>query len=56
MAGRVSPLSSPFLKRAELARSIAMSTRFIDVLVPVALDQTYSYRVPAGWSSRPATW
>ena len=25
-----------------------MATRFIDVLVPVALDQTYSYRVPAG--------
>ncbi len=25
-----------------------MSTRVIDVLVPVALDQTYSYRVPAG--------
>ena len=25
-----------------------MATRFVDVLVPVALDQTYSYRVPAG--------
>ena len=47
MAARVAPFSSPFLKRAELARSIAMSTPLIDVLVPVALDQTYSYRVPA---------
>ena len=25
-----------------------MATQFVDVLVPVALDQTYSYRVPAG--------
>jgi primosomal protein N' (replication factor Y) len=25
-----------------------MTARFVDVLVPVALDQTYSYRVPAG--------
>ena len=25
-----------------------MSTRVVDVLVPVALDQTYSYRVPDG--------
>ena len=25
-----------------------MATRIVDVLVPVALDQTYSYRVPAG--------
>src|SRR4051812_38007066 len=25
-----------------------MTTRIVDVLVPVALDQTYSYRVPAG--------
>ena len=24
------------------------STRIVDVLVPVALDQTYSYRVPRG--------
>ncbi|MGC1848791.1 MAG: hypothetical protein WA707_14650, partial [Pseudolabrys sp.] len=23
-------------------------SRIVDVLVPVALDQTYSYRVPAG--------
>ena len=26
----------------------ASSTRMVDVLVPVALDQTYSYRVPRG--------
>jgi len=30
-----------------------MSTRVIDVLVPVALDQTYSYRVPAGLDLSP---
>ena len=30
-----------------------MSARFIDVLVPVALDQTYSYRVPEGLSLAP---
>jgi primosomal protein N' (replication factor Y) len=30
-----------------------MATRFVDVLVPVALDQTYSYRVPAGLSLAP---
>src|SRR6476661_5069273 len=28
--------------------SSAASTRFVDVLVPVALNQTYSYRVPRG--------
>ena len=30
-----------------------MAPRFIDVLVPVALDQTYSYRVPEGLSLAP---
>jgi primosomal protein N' (replication factor Y) len=30
-----------------------MTTRFVDILVPVALDQTYSYRVPAGLSLAP---
>ena len=30
-----------------------MTTRFVDVLVPVALDQTYSYRVPAGLELEP---
>jgi primosomal protein N' (replication factor Y) len=30
-----------------------MSTRVVDILVPVALDQTYSYRVPAGLELAP---
>ncbi len=30
-----------------------MTTRVVDVLVPVALDQTYSYRVPAGLDLAP---
>jgi primosomal protein N' (replication factor Y) len=30
-----------------------MATRVVDVLVPVALDQTYSYRVPAGTELAP---
>ncbi len=30
-----------------------MSTRVVDVLVPVALDQAYSYRVPAGLEIAP---
>ncbi len=30
-----------------------MTARFVDVLVPVALDQTYSYRVPAGLELNP---
>jgi len=30
-----------------------MSTRVVDVLVPVALDQVYSYRVPAGLELAP---
>jgi len=30
-----------------------MSTRVVDVLVPVALDQTYSYRMPAGLDLAP---
>jgi primosomal protein N' (replication factor Y) len=30
-----------------------MSTRVVDVLVPVALDQTYSYRVPAKLELKP---
>ena len=30
-----------------------MAARFIDVLVPVALDQTYSYRVPDGLELAP---
>ncbi len=30
-----------------------MATRIVDVLVPVALDQTYSYRVPDGLELAP---
>ena len=30
-----------------------MTTRVVDILVPVALDQTYSYRVPAGLELAP---
>ena len=33
--------------------SSASSTRVVDVLVPVALDQTYSYRVPRGMELKP---
>ena len=45
-------LPSPFLKRQELARPCGMN-RVVDILVPVALDQTYSYRVPAGLELTP---
>src|SRR3981189_2268027 len=31
----------------------ASSTRVVDVLVPVALDQNYSYRVPRGMDLKP---
>ncbi len=31
----------------------ALSTRVVDVLVPVALDQTYSYRAPRGMELKP---
>ena len=30
-----------------------MAQRIVDVLVPVALDQAYSYRVPAGMELAP---
>src|SRR6202171_210100 len=33
--------------------SSASSTRVVDVLVPVALDQNYSYRVPRGMDLKP---
>src|ERR1700753_1407166 len=33
--------------------SAAPSTRVVDVLVPVALDQTYSYRAPRGMELKP---
>src|SRR3954469_8477670 len=48
MATKVAGDPSPFLKGAESARPNNMSMRVVDILVPVALDQTYSYRVPAG--------
>ena len=31
----------------------ANATRMVDVLVPVALDQTYSYKVPRGLKGPP---
>ena len=33
--------------------SSASSTRVVDVLVPVALNQNYSYRVPRGMTLKP---
>jgi primosomal protein N' (replication factor Y) (superfamily II helicase) len=48
----VALLPSPFLKRQESARPCGMN-RVVDILVPVALDQTYSYRVPAGLELTP---
>ena len=33
--------------------SSASSTRVVDVLVPVALNQAYSYRVPRGMELKP---
>jgi primosomal protein N' (replication factor Y) len=36
------------MDRATRTSSSAASTRVVDVLVPVALNQTYSYRVPRG--------
>src|SRR4029079_18254995 len=53
IAARGTLLSSPFLKAAESARPEPMTTRVVDILVPVALDQTYSYRVPAGLDLAP---
>src|SRR6478609_2580739 len=52
MERRVALLPSPFLKRPESARPCGMN-RVLDILVPVALDQTYSYRVPAGLELTP---
>lgn len=43
---------SPIVKQLPFAAGIVQTTpmaqKFVDVLVPVALDQTYSYRVPEG--------
>jgi primosomal protein N' (replication factor Y) len=46
-------LSSPFLKRPESGECLPMAQQIVDVLVPLALDQAYSYRVPAGLSLAP---
>src|SRR4029078_10676799 len=53
IAARVTLLSSPFLKAAESARPEPMTTRVVDILVPVALQQTYSYGFPAGLELAP---
>src|SRR5262245_33739462 len=42
----ISPASLPFLKHRESGRINGMAKRIVDVLVPVALDHAYSYRVP----------
>jgi primosomal protein N' len=47
MSGRIGDGPFPFLNRPESAHIRAMPRRVVDVLVPVALDQAYSYRVPA---------
>ena len=50
-------LPSPFLKRPESGECRRlMAMQIVDVVVPVALDQAYTYRVPAGIEPRPATW
>src|SRR3954470_24079986 len=38
---------------ARASTSSASSTRIVDVLVPVALNQAYSYRVPRGMELAP---
>src|ERR1041385_8114940 len=53
MAAKVASDPSLFLKGVESARPNNMSARFVDVLVPVALDQAYSYRVPVGLELKP---
>src|SRR5665213_1296186 len=53
MTARVASLPSPFLKPPESARPTIMTARIVDVLVPVALDQTYSYRLPEGLALAP---
>ena len=44
----IAPASLAFLNRDGIAQNSRMARRVVDVLVPVALDQAYSYRVPAG--------
>jgi len=43
----------PAMDRSSRTDVPAATTRFVDVLVPVALDQTYSYRVPRGMELGP---
>src|SRR5262249_46880551 len=43
----------PFIKHENQAGIRCMARRVVDVLVPVALDQTYSYRVPEGLELAP---
>src|SRR6201998_4389819 len=40
-------------RATDLFPGAAASTRVVDVLVPVALDHTYSYRVPRGMELKP---
>ena len=47
------PLPSPFLNRPGIGQTCRMATPFVDVLVPVALDHTYSYRVPRELELKP---
>src|SRR5438046_613756 len=42
--GIIPPAPFPFVKHGDSAAF--MAPRVVDILVPVALDQTYSYRVP----------
>src|ERR1700756_135334 len=47
-------LSHPFVHLSLTAADMTvMARRIVDVLVPVALDQPYSYRVPAGLAVAP---
>src|SRR3954469_18036392 len=41
------------MDHATRTTSSASSTRVVDVLVPVALNQAYSYRVPRGMELKP---
>ena len=52
-SGIITPASYPFLKRGELRGIGAWHRRVVDVLVPVALDQAYSYVVPPGMEVAP---
>src|SRR5580692_1877132 len=53
MSGRIGHGPFPFLNRRESAHSCLMPRRVVDVLVPVAVDQAYSYTVPAGLDLAP---